>query len=100
MYAFNLEYHHENGHKSSVIGAGTELEQARKDLVKHIEYYSTECPVIIDLAEIVHICSKCKGAGEFVKMYKRSNFVMKRIPCKDCNGQGYTQHEKWEIPAC
>lgn len=95
LYAFNIEYHHENGHKSACIGSGTNLEKARNDLAHHIEYYSTECPVIIDLAEIVKICPSCNGAGERVKYWKKSKMIYKRIPCKDCNGAGSTQFELW-----
>jgi DnaJ-class molecular chaperone len=97
MYAFNIDYHHKNSHRSGVSGAATTLEQARKDLEHHIEYYTKECPVHIDVAEIVHVCDKCNGVGEIVKRYKRSKFMVKRTPCQDCNGQGTTQHEKWDV---
>lgn len=97
LYAFNVEYHHDNGHKSSCIGAGTSLDTARRDLARHVEYYSTECPVIIDLAEIVKICPACNGAGEHVKYWRKSSFIAKRTPCNACNGAGTTQYEKLDV---
>lgn len=97
MYAFNIEYHHTNGHISSVSGASTNLDTARRDLAHHIEYYTTECPVIIDLAEVVLICAKCNGAGELVKHYKHNKLMVKRSPCPSCDGKGVSQYEKWEV---
>ena len=85
-------------HDSGYAACADDLESARDELSKAVNYY-LRLTRLITHAHIDEVCSYCSGAGAIFVPQKRNKWLGKSKRCPECKGKAEERIETWvDIP--